>query len=45
MKKVGMAKKLSHVRQFKDTLLKWAKDPGESSVYFFAILCSGNFSR
>lgn len=30
MKKVGMAKNSSHVHQFKDTLLEWAKDPGES---------------
>lgn len=30
MEKVGMAKKSFHVRLFKNTLLEWAKDPGES---------------
>ncbi|XP_052103269.1 uncharacterized protein LOC127736725 [Mytilus californianus] len=29
MEKVGMARKSIHVRQFKSTLLQWAKDPGK----------------
>ncbi|VDI43152.1 Hypothetical predicted protein [Mytilus galloprovincialis] len=28
MEKVGMAKKPLHVRQFRNTLLEWTKDPG-----------------
>ncbi|CAC5404241.1 unnamed protein product [Mytilus coruscus] len=31
MQKVGMAKKSIHVRQFKNTLLEWVKDPGKDS--------------
>ncbi|XP_063396717.1 uncharacterized protein LOC134681168 [Mytilus trossulus] len=31
MEKVGMAKKSIHVRQFKNTLLEWMKDPGKDS--------------
>ncbi|CAC5356166.1 NAB [Mytilus coruscus] len=31
MQKVGMAKKSIHVRQFKNTLLEWVKDPGEDA--------------
>ncbi|CAG2226328.1 NAB [Mytilus edulis] len=32
MEKVGMAKKSIHVRQFKNTLLEWVKDPGKDSI-------------
>ncbi|CAG2184366.1 unnamed protein product [Mytilus edulis] len=32
MEKVGMAKKSIHVRQFKNTLLEWMKDPGKDSI-------------
>ncbi|CAG2236435.1 NAB [Mytilus edulis] len=30
MEKVGMAKKPLHVRQFRNTLLEWTKDPGKN---------------
>ncbi|VDI31254.1 Hypothetical predicted protein, partial [Mytilus galloprovincialis] len=32
MEKVGIAKKSIHVRQFKNTLLEWVKDPGKDSI-------------
>ncbi|CAG2227858.1 unnamed protein product [Mytilus edulis] len=31
MEKVGMSKKSIHVRQFKNTLLEWVKDPGKDT--------------
>ncbi|XP_063448238.1 uncharacterized protein LOC134727781 [Mytilus trossulus] len=31
MEKVGMAKKSIHVRQFKNSLLEWVKDPGKDT--------------
>lgn len=44
IEKVGMAKKPLHVRQFRNSLLEWMKDPGITRCIFYHVFRYNEFN-